>query len=71
VGAENVIRRSGSLQVTLFGQVHVDDLSVLVNGSVDVPPRPGDLHVGLVDEPVATDYRRYGDKAGPRPPATA
>ena len=47
--------RCRSLQVTLLGQEHVDDLSVLVNCSVDVPPRPGDLHVGLVDEPVTTD----------------
>jgi hypothetical protein len=27
----------------------------LVDGSVDIPPGPGDLYVGLVDEPVATD----------------
>jgi hypothetical protein len=33
--------RCRSLQVTLLGQEHVDDLSVLVNCSVDVPPRPG------------------------------
>jgi hypothetical protein len=33
--------RCRSLQVTLLGQEHVDDLSVLVDCLVDVPPRPG------------------------------
>jgi len=42
------------LQVTLLGHEHVDDLPVSVNGPVDVSPGPGDLHVGLVDEPAAT-----------------
>src|ERR1019366_5596833 len=31
-----------------------DDLPVLVNGPIDVPPGPGDLHVGLIDKPVTT-----------------
>ena len=37
------------------GREHVDDQSVVLNCSVDVPPRPGELHVGLIDEPVTTD----------------
>ena len=45
----------GGLQVTPLGHEHVDDLPVLVNGPVDVPPDPGDLHVGLIDEPVPAD----------------
>jgi hypothetical protein len=32
-------------------QVYVDDLPVLVDGPVHVPPYTADLHVGLVDEP--------------------
>jgi len=47
--------RCRSVQVTLLRHVHVDDLPELVNGPIDVPPGPGDLHVGLIDEPVATD----------------
>lgn len=47
--------RCRRLQIALPRQEHVDDLPVLVNGSIDVPPRPGDPHVGLVDEPATTD----------------
>jgi hypothetical protein len=43
-----------SSQITLPGHEHVDDLPVLVNGPIDVPPGPGDLHVGLIDKPVTT-----------------
>ncbi len=43
-----------SSQITLRGHEHVDDLPVLVNGPIDVPPGPGDLHVGLIDKPVTT-----------------
>jgi hypothetical protein len=43
-----------NLQVSLLGHEHVDDLPVLVDRSVHVPPGPGDLHVGLIDEPVTT-----------------
>ena len=48
---EECCRRS---QITLLGHEHVDDLPVLVNGPIDVPPGPGDLHVGLIDKPVTT-----------------
>ena len=34
---------------------HVDDLTVLINCSVHIPPRTGDLHVRLVHEPTVTD----------------
>lgn len=34
---------------------HVDDLAVLVDGPVDVAPRPVDLHVRLVHEPTNAD----------------
>jgi hypothetical protein len=37
--------------VALLGQQHVDDLPVLVDGSVQVSPPAGDLDVGLIDEP--------------------
>src|SRR5450759_1461253 len=43
-----------SSQITLPGYEHIDDLPVLVNGPIDVPPGPGDLHVGLIDKPVTT-----------------
>ena len=35
--------------------IDVDDLAVLVDGSVDVTPPTGDLHVGLIDEPTVAD----------------
>ena len=37
------------------GDVDVDDLAVLVDGAVDVPPPAGDLDVGLVHEPTITN----------------
>jgi hypothetical protein len=40
--------------VPLLGQHHVDDLPVLVHCAVEVPPPPGDLDVGLIDEPPIT-----------------
>jgi hypothetical protein len=45
---------AGSLGVALLGQQYVDDLPVLVDGSVQVPPLAGDLDVGLIDEPSVT-----------------
>jgi hypothetical protein len=38
----------------LASRPHVDDLAVLVDGSVDVAPHAVDLHVCLVDEPAVT-----------------
>jgi hypothetical protein len=32
-------------------EVHVDDLAVLVHRAIPIAPDPGDLHLGLVDEP--------------------
>lgn len=40
--------------VALLRQEHIDDLSLLVNGSVDVSPGSVHLYVGLVDKPAAT-----------------
>src|SRR5215204_2598900 len=37
--------------VPLLGQQHVDDLPVLVDRPVQVPPPAGDLDVSLIDEP--------------------
>ena len=44
----------GGLQVSPLGHEHVDDLPGLVNSPVDASPGPGDLHVGLIDDPVPT-----------------
>ena len=53
--------------VVLGRDIHVDDLAVLIDGPIHVPPLPGDLHVGLVDEPTITDRvaawpRRVGEE---------
>lgn len=45
----------GRSDVALLRDQHVDDLAVVVDSTVDVPPHTGDLHVGLVDEPAVTD----------------
>ncbi len=37
--------------VAAFGDVDVDDLPVLVNGPVHVPPHSCDLDIGLIDQP--------------------
>ena len=44
-----------SLRVTLDRHEHVDDLPVLVNSPVHIPPHPGHFHVGFVDEPAVPD----------------
>jgi hypothetical protein len=41
----------GRLTVPPRGGVHVDDLPLLVDGSVQVNPPAGDFHVGLVHKP--------------------
>ena len=46
---------AGRGNVTASGHVHVDDLAVLVHGSVHVTPLAGDLDVGFVDEPAPSD----------------
>src|ERR1035441_154420 len=40
-----------SLGMASLRHEHVDDLAVLVDSPVDIPPAAGDLHVGLVNEP--------------------
>ena len=44
----------GGRQIAVVGQPDVDDLAVLVEGPVQVGPPPGDLEVGLADEPPFT-----------------
>ena len=44
----------GCQHVAFLGNEHVDDLAVLVNGPIDVPPGPRHLDVRLVDEPTTT-----------------
>ena len=46
---------AGRRDVAASRNVHVDDLAVLVDGAVDVPPPADDLHVGLVDEEAGPD----------------
>src|SRR5664280_1948350 len=44
------------LRSEIANDIHSTHVSPeLVNGPIDVPPGPGDLHVGLIDEPVAPD----------------
>src|SRR5712691_7170178 len=50
-------RRSG---IAPGRDVDVDDLAVLVDGSVDVAPPAGDLHVGLIDVPTIADRMPAG-----------
>jgi len=42
---------AGRSGVTVGRDQHVDDLPVLINRPIDVPPPAADLHVRLVDEP--------------------
>jgi hypothetical protein len=51
-GGEEV---SGCSGIASGRDVDVDDLTVLVDRPVDVPPPARDLHVGLVHEPAITD----------------
>jgi hypothetical protein len=45
----------GRRDVASFRHVHVDDLTVLVDGSVHVPPHTGNLHRGFIDEPAVAE----------------
>jgi hypothetical protein len=58
---DHLQRRQGSLEepagrggVPASGDQHVDDLPVLVNRPVHVPPDPVDLHIRLIHEPAVT-----------------
>jgi hypothetical protein len=43
------------IDVAAFRDVHVDDLAVLVNGAIHVPPHTSHPDVGFVDEPAITN----------------
>jgi hypothetical protein len=47
--------RSRRCDVVPFRDEHVDDLAVVVDGPVNVPPHAGDFDVGLIDEPPQPD----------------
>jgi hypothetical protein len=51
-GLDEELLRGG--RVPLLGEQHVDDLPVLVDRPVQVPPPAGHLDVGLIDEPPVT-----------------
>ena len=54
---------AGRGSVPLLGQQHVDDLPVLVDRPVQVPPPASDLDVGLVHEPPVAAACRSGRAA--------
>jgi len=45
----------GCQRVAFLGNEHVDDVAVVVNGSIDVSPGPRHLPLCLVEEPTAAD----------------
>ncbi len=45
----------GRLHIAFGGDHHVDDLPVVVDGAVHLPPGAGHLHVGLIYEPAVPD----------------
>ena len=47
--------RSGGTEVAPFRHIYVDDLAMLINSAVHVPPHTGDLHIRFVDEPAVPD----------------
>ncbi len=57
--AEGVDRRREEpgrrLHIAFGGNHSVDDLPVLVDGAVHIPPGAGHLHVGLINEPPVPD----------------
>lgn len=53
VRVERCGEAAGGGDVAFGGEVHVDDLAVVVHCPVHVLPGPGELHVGLVVEPAA------------------
>ena len=57
--AEEPARGDG---VAALRHVHVDDLTMVIDGAVDVTPHAPHLHIGFVDEPDAADgiWERVG-----------
>ena len=47
--------RAGRGDVAAWGDEHVDDLAMLIDGSIDVLPFPGEFDVGLVNKPTTSD----------------
>ena len=48
------------LRVAFVGDLRVEDLPMLVDCPIHLAPGPGDLHVGLVQEPTVTDRLAAG-----------
>jgi hypothetical protein len=54
-GKSTVKEPSGCAAVALRGDVHVDELAILIHCPVDIPPAAGDLDVSLIDLPAGPD----------------
>ena len=54
-GQDRREERSCCGQIASFRNVHVDDLAVLVDRPIHLPPNTSDFHVGLINEPAVTD----------------
>ena len=52
----------GCTDVSPLRDIDIDDLAVLIYGSVHVPPNSGDFHIGLVYEPPISDTVAAGSR---------
>jgi hypothetical protein len=55
---------AGDRQIPLLRNQNIDNLTELVDGSIQVDPPAADLHVRFIDEPAIS--RRMPARAGPR-----
>ena len=53
--ADGLLEEPTRRRVALVGHEHVDDLSELIDGTVDVAPAASDPDVGLVNHPASAD----------------
>jgi hypothetical protein len=52
---------ASSRQIPLVGPQQIDDLPILVDRPIPIPPPPGDFHIHLIHKPVMALFRRYGN----------
>lgn len=61
-GQDHREERTSSREIASLRDVYVDDLAILVDRPVHVPPHPCDLDIGFVNEPAVTDTVTAGSR---------
>jgi hypothetical protein len=54
-GQDHVEERASRREIASFRHVHINDLAVLIDRPIYVPPNTSDFDVGLINEPAVTN----------------